>query len=95
MYGLPELHREQIRGASLVAAPGCYPTAAVLAARKSLKQQKRERREGHRMCSPLLRRFTVYHLWRLFSPIDYSNQTVTDDCSVAQEDARRMQMFLE
>jgi N-acetyl-gamma-glutamyl-phosphate reductase len=31
VYGLPELHREQIRGASLVAAPGCYPTAAVLA----------------------------------------------------------------
>jgi N-acetyl-gamma-glutamyl-phosphate reductase len=30
-YGLPELHREQIRGAELVANPGCYPTAAVLA----------------------------------------------------------------
>jgi N-acetyl-gamma-glutamyl-phosphate reductase len=31
VYGLTELHREQIREASLVAAPGCYPTAAVLA----------------------------------------------------------------
>ena len=30
-YGLPELHREAIRGASAVAAPGCYPTAAILA----------------------------------------------------------------
>jgi N-acetyl-gamma-glutamyl-phosphate reductase len=31
VYGLTELHREEIRGAELVAAPGCYPTAAVLA----------------------------------------------------------------
>jgi len=31
VYGLPELHREQIATASLVANPGCYPTAAVLA----------------------------------------------------------------
>jgi N-acetyl-gamma-glutamyl-phosphate reductase len=30
-YGLPELHREQLRGASRVAVPGCYPTAALLA----------------------------------------------------------------
>ncbi len=30
-YGLPELFREQIRGATLVANPGCYPTATVLA----------------------------------------------------------------
>ena len=30
VYGLPELHREKIRGAELVANPGCYPTAAVL-----------------------------------------------------------------
>jgi N-acetyl-gamma-glutamyl-phosphate reductase len=30
-YGLPELHREEIRGAGLVAGPGCYPTAALLA----------------------------------------------------------------
>jgi N-acetyl-gamma-glutamyl-phosphate reductase len=31
VYGLPELHRERIAGASLVANPGCYPTAALLA----------------------------------------------------------------
>lgn len=31
VYGLPELHREAIRGADLVANPGCYPTAAILA----------------------------------------------------------------
>jgi N-acetyl-gamma-glutamyl-phosphate reductase len=30
VYGLPELHRERIRGAKLVANPGCYPTAAIL-----------------------------------------------------------------
>lgn len=31
VYGLPELYRAQIRGADLVANPGCYPTAALLA----------------------------------------------------------------
>ncbi|OLE37650.1 MAG: N-acetyl-gamma-glutamyl-phosphate reductase [Actinobacteria bacterium 13_1_20CM_3_68_9] len=31
VYGLPELHRERIAGADLVANPGCYPTAALLA----------------------------------------------------------------
>lgn len=31
VYGLPELFREDIAGASLVAGPGCYPTAAALA----------------------------------------------------------------
>ncbi len=31
VYGLPELHREAIRDARLVANPGCYPTAAILA----------------------------------------------------------------
>ncbi|MEM2874738.1 MAG: N-acetyl-gamma-glutamyl-phosphate reductase [Candidatus Hadarchaeales archaeon] len=30
VYGLPELHREKIRKAQLVANPGCFPTAAVL-----------------------------------------------------------------
>ena len=30
VYGLPELHREAIAGAELVANPGCYPTAALL-----------------------------------------------------------------
>ncbi len=31
VYGLTELHREQIAAAGIVANPGCYPTAAVLA----------------------------------------------------------------
>ncbi len=30
VYGLPELYREEIRGADCVAAPGCYPTSANL-----------------------------------------------------------------
>lgn len=31
VYGLPELHRDRIAGAELIANPGCYPTAAILA----------------------------------------------------------------
>ncbi len=31
VYGLTELYREQLRAAELVATPGCYPTASVLA----------------------------------------------------------------
>jgi N-acetyl-gamma-glutamyl-phosphate reductase len=31
VYGLPELYREDIREATLVANPGCYPTSAILA----------------------------------------------------------------
>ena len=31
VYGLPEFHRDEIRKSKLVAAPGCYPTAASLA----------------------------------------------------------------
>jgi N-acetyl-gamma-glutamyl-phosphate reductase len=30
VYGLPELHRDRLRKASLVANPGCYPTGALL-----------------------------------------------------------------
>ena len=30
VYGLPELNRERIRSARLVANPGCYPTSAIL-----------------------------------------------------------------
>ena len=30
-YGLPELYRDEIAAARCVAAPGCYPTAAILA----------------------------------------------------------------
>jgi N-acetyl-gamma-glutamyl-phosphate reductase len=31
VYGLPELYRDRISGAKIVANPGCYPTATVLA----------------------------------------------------------------
>ncbi len=37
VYGLPELFREKIIGASLVANPGCYPTSAILALAPLLK----------------------------------------------------------
>jgi len=32
VYGLPEIYREQIMNASLVASPGCYPTSILLPA---------------------------------------------------------------
>jgi N-acetyl-gamma-glutamyl-phosphate reductase len=37
VYGLPELHREQIRTAMLVANPGCYPQTAILGLAPLLK----------------------------------------------------------
>jgi N-acetyl-gamma-glutamyl-phosphate reductase len=37
VYGLPELHRKTIAGASLVASPGCYPMGAILAVAPLLK----------------------------------------------------------
>ena len=33
VYGLPEHHGDALRDATLIACPGCYPTAAVLALR--------------------------------------------------------------
>ncbi|MDO4450789.1 MAG: N-acetyl-gamma-glutamyl-phosphate reductase [Moraxella sp.] len=30
VYGLPEIHREKIRTAQVIANPGCYPTTAIL-----------------------------------------------------------------
>lgn len=33
VYGLPEFHRDELAGASLIATPGCYVTAAILAVR--------------------------------------------------------------
>ena len=38
VYGLPELFREQIPQAQLVANPGCYPTSAILALAPLLQQ---------------------------------------------------------
>lgn len=38
VYGLPELHREQIAVASLVGNPGCYTTASILALAPVIEQ---------------------------------------------------------
>jgi N-acetyl-gamma-glutamyl-phosphate reductase len=38
VFGLPELHAEQIRTAELVANPGCYPTASILALHPALSR---------------------------------------------------------
>ena len=38
VYGLPELFRGQIKGADLIANPGCYPTGALLAIAPLLKE---------------------------------------------------------
>ena len=45
-YGLPEFYREQIKGAKLVANPGCYPTAANLAIKPLIDAQVADRGRG-------------------------------------------------
>ncbi|RJP17552.1 MAG: N-acetyl-gamma-glutamyl-phosphate reductase [Candidatus Abyssobacteria bacterium SURF_5] len=37
VYGLPELHGEEVRVADVIALPGCYPTAALLALAPAVK----------------------------------------------------------
>jgi N-acetyl-gamma-glutamyl-phosphate reductase len=37
VYGLPELHWDEVRDARLIALPGCYPTAALLALAPAIK----------------------------------------------------------
>ena len=37
VYGLTELHREEVKTARLVANPGCYPTSAILALAPAVK----------------------------------------------------------
>lgn len=39
VYALPEVNRDKIRGAWLVANPGCYPTSAILALAPLLQQK--------------------------------------------------------
>ncbi len=39
VYGLPELHREEIKKTSLVANPGCYPTSIILALAPALRHK--------------------------------------------------------
>ncbi|NPA52575.1 MAG: N-acetyl-gamma-glutamyl-phosphate reductase [Aquificae bacterium] len=38
VYGLPELFRDHIKGASVVANPGCYPTATILGIYPAVKE---------------------------------------------------------
>ena len=39
VYGLPEIYREQIRGAQLIASPGCYPTSVIVPLYPLLKRR--------------------------------------------------------
>jgi len=39
VYGIPELYRDQIRQASLVGNPGCYPTSIILGLAPLLRQR--------------------------------------------------------
>jgi N-acetyl-gamma-glutamyl-phosphate reductase len=39
VYGMPEIYREQIRSARLVASPGCYPTSIILPLHPLLKKK--------------------------------------------------------
>lgn len=45
-YGLPEFYRERVKTARLVANPGCYPTAANLAARPLVHSGVMDRAAG-------------------------------------------------
>ena len=38
VYGLPEIHRDKIRKAQLIACPGCYPTSIILGVTPALKK---------------------------------------------------------
>jgi len=40
VYGLPELHRDEIKKAQLIACPGCYPTSIILGVMPALKLAK-------------------------------------------------------
>ncbi len=42
VYGLPELYRDEIRSAQLVANPGCYPTSAILALAPFARYMKKD-----------------------------------------------------
>jgi N-acetyl-gamma-glutamyl-phosphate reductase len=39
VYGLPELYRQELKGAQLIATPGCYVTAASLALAPLIRQE--------------------------------------------------------
>ena len=39
VYGMPEIYRDKIRGAKLIASPGCYPTSIILPLYPLLKRR--------------------------------------------------------
>lgn len=47
VYGLPELHRDKINGAQLVANPGCYPTSVILGLAPLIKENAVDRKTIH------------------------------------------------
>ena len=44
VYGLPEIYRDQIRDAKLVACPGCYPTSILIPLRPLIRRKAIERK---------------------------------------------------
>ena len=46
VYSIPEFHRVKVRGAKLIANPGCYPTAANLAIRPLIEAGIVDRKAG-------------------------------------------------
>jgi N-acetyl-gamma-glutamyl-phosphate reductase len=44
VYGLPEIYRDQIRGAKLVACPGCYPTSILIPLRPLIRRRAIDRK---------------------------------------------------
>ena len=49
-YGLPELFRDAIRPSSLVAVPGCFPTASTLPPRAALRGRRARGRSDRDRC---------------------------------------------
>ena len=48
VYGLTELHRDEVSDADLVANPGCYPTASIMALAPAVEAGIIEERYHHR-----------------------------------------------
>ena len=44
VYGLPEIYRDQIRGAQLIASPGCYPTSILIPLRPLIRRKAIDRK---------------------------------------------------
>ena len=44
VYGLPEIYREQIRSAKLIACPGCYPTSILIPLRPLIRRNAIDRK---------------------------------------------------